>query len=377
MVWRAAVANDNNPSTRREQRRANQRVDQAGGNQVPSEHGAGFAQDIRDRNARLRANAAADRQSKRERDRARIAATAAGLDASERLDDIFVRSTHAATQWIRANFRWLQWAVVAGVILMFSVQGLRYYQRQSASKSTDSLMAGELAQSGTVGDDEESKSIPDELRRWDNRPMFADVGQRLSTAEKDYRATIDKFGKTGAGDYARLQLAGIKYDQKAYDEALNLYRQVRSGKLAQDDLEVRGRSIEGTGFCLEAKSDLDGALKSFRELSNLEGSLEFAVLGLYHQARVLVSQGKQDVAKDLLLKAQKRLGDDKDSVAAGYFKRPIQEALSQIDPASISASASPDLSELLRQYPNRLQRMINNLKRKGSGAPPGDEPATP
>ncbi len=89
---------------------------------------------------------------------------------------------------------------------------------------------------------------------------------------------------------------------------LNLYRQVRMGKLAQDDLEVRGRAIEGTGFCLEAKSDLEGALKSFRELSNLEGSLEFAVLGLYHQARILLAQGKRDLAKELLLKAQKRLG---------------------------------------------------------------------
>ena len=326
VVWRPAVANENNPSTRREQRRAKLPVDKSSANQVPAGQGSGSAQDIRDRNARLRASAVADRQSKRERDRARMAATAAGLDASERLDDIFVRSTHAVTLWIRSNFRWLQWAIVASVVMMFGVQGLRYYQRQLALTSTDSLMSGEMAQSGTVGDDEESKSIPEELRRWDNRPMFADVEQRLAAAEKDYSATIDKFGKTGAGDYARLQLAGIKYDQKAFDRGLNLYRQVRMGKLAQDDLEVRGRAIEGAGFCLEAKSDLEGALKSFRELSNLEGSLEFTVLGLYHQARILLAQGKRDLAKELLLKAQKRLGDDKDSIAAGYFKRPIQEA---------------------------------------------------
>ena len=182
---------------------------------------------------------------------------------------------------------------------------------------------------------------------------------------------------TGAGEYARLQLAGIKYDQKAYDDALNLYRQVRLSTLAQKDLEVRGRSIEGAGFCQEAKSDLEGALKSFRELSNLEGSLEFAVLGLYHQARVLVAQGKKDNAKELLEKAQKRLGDDKDSAAAAYFKRPIQEALSQLDPTAVAAAGSPDLSELLRQDPSRLQRMIENLKKKGAGGPPGDAPDEP
>ena len=163
-----------------------------------------------------------------------------------------------------------------------------------------------------------------------------------------------------------------KYDQEAFDDALKLYREVRAGKLAQDNLEVRGRAIEGTGFCLEAKEDLEGALKSFRELSNLEGSLEFAVLGLYHQARVLVTQGKRDMAKDLLEKAQKRLGDDKDAAAAAYFKRPIQELLSQIDPSAVAAEATPDVSELLKRDPARLQRMIDNLKRKGSEAPPGE-----
>jgi tetratricopeptide (TPR) repeat protein len=371
------VANENEQSTRREQRRAKQQTEQASSQSAPEEAVGASSQDIRDRNARLRAKAAADRQSKRERDRARIAATSAGLDATERLDDIFVRTTHAATLWIRKNFRWLQWALVAVILTMFGVQAARYYQRQEASKSADLLMAGAVAQSGTIGDEEDAKSIPDELRHWDNRPMFADAEQRLSAAEKNYKTAIDKFGKTGAGDYARLQLAGIKYDQKAYDEALNVYRQVRISGLAQKDLEVRGRSIEGAGFCLEAKGDIEGALKSFRELSNLEGSLEFAVLGLYHQARVLVAQGKSDNAKELLLKAKKRLSDDKDSAAASYFKRPIQEALSQIDPSAVAATESQDLSELLRQDPSRLQRMIDNLKQKGAGGPPGDAPDEP
>ncbi len=361
------MTNENEPGTRREQRRA-----KAQGTSEPVS-----PDDIRDRNARLRAKSAADRQQKRERDRARIAATAAGLDASERLDDVFVRTTHAVTQWIRKNFRWLQWALVAAVVGMFGIQGVRYYQRQVSAKSADALMAGVTAQSGTVGDDEQAKSIPDELRRWDNRPMFADTQARLSAAEKDYKAAVERYGKTGAGDYARLQLAGIKYDEKAFDDALGLYRQVRSGKLAKDNLEVRGRSIEGIGFCLEANADLEGALKSFRELSNLEGSLEFAVLGLYHQARVLLAQGKGDMAKEILLKAQKRLGDDKDAAAAAYFKRPVEELLFQIDPSAVATTGSPDLSELLRRDPARLQRMIDSLKHKGSEAPPGEEPGEP
>ena len=120
------MTDENEQGTRREQRRAKQ-LGQSSGEPASPE-------DIRDRNARLRAKAAADRQSKRERDRARVAATASGLDASERLDDVFVRTTHAVTLWIRKNFRWLQWALVLAVLGMFGVQGLRYYQRQTAAE---------------------------------------------------------------------------------------------------------------------------------------------------------------------------------------------------------------------------------------------------
>jgi predicted negative regulator of RcsB-dependent stress response len=369
------VANENDQATRREQRRAKQQAESTE-SKAPEPEAAGSPQEIRDRNARLRAKAAADRQSKREQDRARIAATGAGLDAAERIDDIFVRTTHAVTTWIRTNFRWLQWAVLLTVIGMFAVQGLRYYKRQVAAKSADLLMEGERALSGTVSEDEDkAKSIPDELRRWDTRPSYHDNAQRLSVAEKEYKTAIDRYGKTGAGDYARLGLAGVKYDQQKFDEALSLYRTVRASKLAEEDLEVKGRTVEGIGFCLEAKADLEGALKSFRELSNIEGSLEFAVLGLYHQARVLAAQGKKDNAKELLVKAQKRLADDKDAPGAGYFKRPVQEALALLDPGVVAAPSTPDLSDLLRRDPARLQQLLNGMKRQGPGAPAGDAPS--
>jgi len=374
VVWSRAVTNENDQGTRREQRRAKQQVDSNSPGGDPAEQKESSPEDIRDRNARLRAKAAADRQSKRDKDRARIAATGAGLDAAERLDDVFVRTTHAVTTWIRHNFRWIQWALVIVVIGMFTVQGVRYYQRQVAAKSTDALMAGVTAESGTITTDDDSKSADDEIRHWDSRPMFASVEQRASAAEKELKSAIEKFGSTGAGDYARLQLAGVKYDNKAFDEALTLYRQVRSGKIAEKNIQVKGRAVEGTGFCLEAKGDLEGASKSFRELSNLEGSLEFAVLGLYHQARVLVAQGNADQAKELLKKAQKRLDDDKDSAAAAYFRRPVQELQTQIDPTAVPAQATPDLSELMRRDPERLQRMLESMKQRGSDSPSGDGP---
>jgi len=96
------------------------------------------------------------------------------------------------------------------------------------------------------------------------------------------------------------------------------------------------------------------------------------VLGLYHQARVFVAQGKKDEAKELLKKAKKRLDDDKEAVAANYYKRPVQDLLSQVDPTAVAAPATPDLSELLRQDPARVQRMLENMKQRGPEAPEGE-----
>jgi tetratricopeptide (TPR) repeat protein len=304
-------------------------------------------------------------------------AAGSGLDASERLDDIFVRTTHAATQWIRANFRWLQWVVVGTVVLLFGVQAMRYYERQLAANSTDLLMQGLWAQNGTADDDSEHASSPEELRRWDIRAVFHDNAKRLAEAEKGYRATIEKYGKSGAGWYARLQLAGIKYDQQEYDHAIDLYKQVRTSELAKSDLEAKGRAVEGLGLSLEAEGNLDAALQSFRELSNLEGSLEFAVLGLYHQARVLVVQNKTDMAKGLLDKAEKRLQEDKSAAGAGYLLRSVHELLASVDPQSSAPAQTPDLSEIMRKDPGKLQRLVDQLKQKRANVPTRQEPTDP
>jgi tetratricopeptide (TPR) repeat protein len=371
------VTNENEQTSRREQRRSKQQEQGGQGGGAASGEQAGSTQDIRDRNARLRAKAAAERQGKRERQRAVATGSASGLDASERLDDIFVRTTHAATQWLRINFRWLQWVVVGTVAVLFGIQAIRYYKRQVAAKSTDLLMQGLWAQGGTVDDNAEHESVPEELRRWDVRAAFHDDAKRLSQAEKGYQAAIEQYGRTGAGWYARLQLAGVKYDKKDYNGAISLYRQVRASDLSKSDLEVKGRAVEGVGLCLEAKANLDEALQSFRELSNLEGSLEFAVLGLYHQARLLIAQNKRDMAKGLLEKAKKRLEEDKSAAGAGYMMRAVRDLLASVDPQSNTQAQTPDFSEIMRQDPGRLQRLVDKLKQKGASMPGSEEPANP
>lgn len=343
---------------------------------------------IRDRNARLRAQAAEERRAKRDREKATVAVPM-GLDASERMDDIFVRSTHAAAGWLKSNFRWLQWVAIGAVVLGFGVQGYRYSSKSKAAKSTDALAIGLTAEGGSIrlAADDESKSVNPELEQLDPRPVYDSESSRMTAAEQGYRKAIATYGTSGAGWLARIGLAGVLYDQQKWDEALELYRGVRNAEVAKKDPDLLGRAIEGIGLTLEGKGDREGALQAFRELTNQEGSASLATLGLYHQARILLEQGNREKAKELAVKAKERL--DKDSQAAsgkdkeieappkrpGFVGESIKMLMARIDPSSAGpGGGTRNIADVLRDNPDRLQKMLEGLKDQQG---PANAPAAP
>lgn len=337
---------------------------------------------IRDRNARLRAQAAEERRAKREREKAAVAVPV-GLDAGERMDDLFVRTTHAATVWLRGNFKWLQWVVIVGVTAGLGTQTYRYVSKSKAAKSTDALAVGLNAETGTVrpASTDESKSLSPELEQLDPRPVYDSESAKLTAAEQGYRKAITSYGASGAGLLARLGLAGVLYDQQKWDEALEQYRAVRASELAKKDPDVLGRCLEGIGLSLEGKGDREGALQAFRELTNQEGAPSLATLGLYHQARILVAQGQKDKAKELLGKAKERL--DKASQEAGkgeggprqpgFIGESVKMLLARIDPTTAKSANAGAITDTLQNDPAKLQRMLQDLQSQPAPADPGGE----
>lgn len=331
------------------------------------------AREIRDRNARIRAKAAEERRAKREQRERPTAAVASGLDAAERMDDIFVRTTHAATGFIRQNFKWMQWVVILGVLGGFGTQGYRYLARSKAAKSADALAIGLIAEGGTLqpATDDEKSGINPEISKLDPRPVYATEQARILAAEEAYRKTVQSHGDTGAGWVARLGLAGVLFDQKKWDEALTHYRAVRNSEIAKQDGDILGRSLEGIGLTLEAKGDREGALTAFRELTNQEQAPWLATLGLYQQARLLLADGKKDKAKELATKATERLEKDaKDrgpEARPGYLSESLKLLMAQIDPAA--ASKTPNIQEALTQDPAKLQKLIEDLQKQKPAAP--------
>jgi hypothetical protein len=372
--------------------------------EVPPDEDASAADRIRDRNRRIREQAAQARKSKRQ-DR-ETGAAQGGLDTGEMVDDALARASHNAYQFVRKHFTIVQWVLVLGVAGGLGWQGYSYYSSRKLEKAADSLMVGVANEDGHVeAAPPGSAAAPTE----DLRPRFATREQQLQAATEAYQLATDGSASRGTTILAQLGLAGVLFDQGKYDDALVAYRAVKDSALAKADPDVRCRAIEGVGLCLEAKRDVDGALQAFRELENSE-TAGFVELGRYHQARLLFAKGDRTRALELVKLVRESLAKGRtEHDRPGFLEIAAAELHRTIDPAATASVAQPapgeadlerlqeqvramqelaartkgnmsdkELQELIRD-PERVQRMLREMGRVPGnlqGAPPAPAPAS-
>jgi hypothetical protein len=310
------------------------------------------ADEIRDRNRRIREEAAAKRRSKREAEtKAARRPTLGQLEASEIMDDAFARTTHAVTGWVRRHFTFVQWALVAAIVLGMGYQVYSSHRSKVEGKTTEALAAALSEEMARVSDTP-AEDDP-QLGLADTRPQRKTHEERLKAAEAAYRkATEGKFTSL----LGRLGLAGVLYDEGKYKEALAEYRAVRESPLASEDSDVRTRTIEGIGLSQEAAGDLDAAKKTFHELEN-QDSAPASALGLYHQARIEKKQGETEKAKTHLIASIKKITDNK--IKQAYVEGAARELLGMIDPSALPP-VSPD--SLSKEQLEALEKRANQAK---------------
>jgi tetratricopeptide (TPR) repeat protein len=320
---------------------------------------AGATEQIRDRNQRVRDQAAARRREKREREKAPLVR---GLDANEMVDDALARATHGVTQWVRKHFTLLQWVIVIAIVGGIAWQVWSWRHGKTVAKASDVLMEGVSSELGRVG--ASPAADPDIVER---RPTFETEEARLQAAAERYAGAVEQRKGSGTAWLAKLGLAGVLYDQGKYDEAIDAYEQVKGSELAKHDADVRLRAIEGVGLAQEAKGDREAALKSFRELENSD-LLGFKSLGLFHQARLHHAQGETQRAKELIAQVQEQVGKERSEFkAASYLESATRELQAAIDPASATPAYTPDQMEALQKQimedPTKLQQMLEEMGR--------------
>lgn len=336
---------------------------------------------IRDRNQRLRAQAAGKRRARQDEQRG-----TRNLEAGEIVDDALARSSQAAGEWLKKNFNVLQWFILAGIVGWIGYAVYSYRAGRTAEKTSAQLTSAIRAEDARVGV-EDTKQDP-QSGLVDTRPVFATDAERLAAAEKQYRAIADASTSTPAATFAKLGLASVLYDEGKYADAKAAYQAVRDSKLAGTDMDVKGRALEGIGMSLEGAKDVDGAGKAFGELANLDG-LGFGALGQYHQARLAVAANNPEKAKELLKDAQKKLdaaseADGKKALGAptGYLQQSVKDLLKQVDPTAVTESpnalSADQMQELQDQMGSgdgkgmnnaKLQELLRQMSKNGPKAP--------
>jgi tetratricopeptide (TPR) repeat protein len=342
---------------------------------------------IKDRNARVRAEAAEKRRARREREQG--TAPRRNLDASEVMDDALARSTHAAAGFLRKHFNKVQWVIMIGLVGWIAWEVYSWRAARTAEKSTDALFKALAAETGKVG--EEGSEVDERTGLTDKRRTFPNDEARLKAAKSEYQLASTTVSASAIA-LADLGAAGVAYDLGQYKEAQASFEKVKLSAAFSKDTDLKGRTLEGLGMSLEAQKNDDAALKQFRELASMDNA-NFAALGLYHQARILKAQGKNEDAIKLLEKAGEKLLTLKDNQAAiKYLRVSVLELFETLDSKKakeLGEKLTP--ADMLKQLggaaaagggqqlsAEKIQELIEEMKKRQPAAPaPGPAQGAP
>ncbi len=190
------------------------------------------------------------------------------LEEQEKLDAL-------KTFW-KENGRLIVAAALAFAVGLGAVQGWRYYSRTQAQAASALFAKLEEAQRGNDTGQTQSigARILGEYGRTAYGPMAAFVlaDDRYRAGEREAAAThlqwvIDRTGDEEIAALARLRLAGIRLEEKKYDEALKLLESRTTDAFSSQYSDLRGDVLVAQGKLAEAKAAYKQALDNGSEQS--------------------------------------------------------------------------------------------------------------
>lgn len=163
--------------------------------------------------------------------------------------------------------------LVSGVITVFCLvvigwQGWNWYQRSQSGQA--SAIYNVLEQAVAVGDAQKVKGAAGELAEKFGRTTYASLGALLAAKQsfdagdlKTAKAQLGwaaEHGKDEIKDLARLRLAAVQLDEKAYDEALKQLEASHAATFDARFLELKGDVLTAQGKKPEARAAYKAAL---------------------------------------------------------------------------------------------------------------------
>ncbi len=329
-------------------------------------------ENLKDRNQRLRAEAAAKRRKLRRVERE--AAASEGLDTGERVDDALVRSANVTGKFLRENFVWLQWIVIGGLVAGMGLLIFNYKKNVEAEAEGGKVASVLSSQFGRIASAETES--PADSRLVDPRPEFSSEEEKEKSALEAWQG-LNKVTPELAL-MAKLGEANVLFDQEKYSEARKVYEAASHHPQAKLNELVKGRALEGIGFTWEAEKKYPEALKAYAELAQLEAA-DFKKLSVYHQARVNFQAGNKDKALESLKKLDEELSKNEPMEGPGdYLGLAVRDLLMTVDPTKAVEEQERRQALQMEEMMKRIQEMQKqNAGAGGLNIPGLPEPPPP
>ncbi len=334
----------------------------------------GKTEDIKDRNQRLRAEAAARRRKLREEERS--AAASEGLDAGERVDDALVRGADASAKFLRDNFAWLQWIIIAGLAAGMGFLIYEYRKEVDGEKQGAKLASILATQFGRIA--AADPVTPSDRRLVDTRPEFESEAAKAKKAAEAWQALKD--AKTAELRLsAGLGRAGALYDLGQNAEARKAYEAVAGDTQSGLHPQLKGRALEGIGFTFEAEQKYEDAKKAFEKLGAVETD-EFKHLRKFHIARIEYLLGNRDKAQEMLTELDAKLSEGAGPQGpTDYVGAAVRDLLKTVDPKKAQeeqqALSAAQMQEFLKQF-EAMQKQGGGPEIPGMPSGPIELPST-
>jgi predicted negative regulator of RcsB-dependent stress response len=182
--------------------------------------------------------------------------------------------------------RWgnlITWVLTAALAAYAAWQGWNWYQRDQAAKA--GAMYEEFDRAAAAQDLDKASAAAGDLRaRFASTGYAAQAGLQVAKLQlekgkaddaKQSLAWVAEQGSEPAyRDLARLRLAGLQLDAKAYDEALKTLDAVKSPEFAALVADRRGDALLLQGKRDEAKAEYQKALAGMDKTQNYRSVIE-------------------------------------------------------------------------------------------------------
>jgi len=196
-----------------------------------------------------------------------------------------------AGEWLSVRRNTLGLAIVVVLAAVVTTVGWQRYSQAREGRAADAYAAALQVYTTPLRPEGDSADATPAAPG----PRYRTMDERLRAAVEKFRGVERSFPQSRIAPVARLNQATALYLLGRYQESKAIFQQLRGA----DTAGMEARVVEGIATCQEALNDLDGAMRTYRELQDMGGG-STRDEAQYALARLNLRRNDQAQARTLL-----------------------------------------------------------------------------